>query len=294
MEGFFKKILALIIIVMLALVTVGILVSAYQTVPTGYQGVVLQWGNPVRSVSSGLNLITPIAEDIALVNIQVQKTTAQESAASSDLQEVSTSVTVNYQLDANYARDIYTNLRDQYESRVILPAMQDALKAATAKFQASELITQREAAKNLFLNLLQEKLDQYHIKVVSVSITDFQFSESFKMAIEAKVTAEQNALAAKNKLEQIGYEAQQQVIQATANSTAIITIAQANANATIISANATAQAVEIIQAQLTPEYIQYLYAIGWDGKLPIYWSSGNSTAPFLLLPVDQTTNSTAP
>jgi prohibitin 2 len=293
MEALFRKIVAVIIIVMVALVSVGILVSAYQTVPTGYQGVVLQWGNPVRSVTSGLNLITPIAEDIVLVNLQVQKTTAQESAASSDLQEVSTSVTVNYQLDANYAKEIYTNLRDQYESRVILPAMQDALKAATAKFQASELITQREAAKNLFLNLLQEKLTQYHISVVSVSITDFQFSDSFKMAIEAKVTAEQNALAAKNKLEQIGYEAQQQVIQANANATALITIAQANANATIIAANATAQAVQIIQVQLTPEYIQYLYAIGWDGKLPIYWASGNSTSPYLLLPV-QSTNSTTP
>ncbi len=293
MQTIFTKIIAVIIIVMIALVSVGILASAYQTVPTGYQGVVLQWGNPVRTVSSGLNLITPIAEDIELVNVQVQKATAQESAASSDLQEVSTSVTVNYQLDANYAKDIYTNLRDQYESRVIQPAMQDALKAATAKFQASELITQREAAKNLFLNLLQEKLTQYHISVVSVSITDFQFSDSFKMAIEAKVTAEQNALAAKNKLEQIGYEAQQQVIQANANATALITIAQANANATIISANATAQAVQIIQVQLTPEYIQYLYAIGWDGKLPIYWASGNSTSPYLLLPV-QSTNSTTP
>jgi regulator of protease activity HflC (stomatin/prohibitin superfamily) len=294
MQSFFKKILAVIIIVMIALVSVGVLTSAYQTVPTGYQGVVIQWGNPVRTVSSGLNLITPIAEDIELVNVQVQAATAQESAASSDLQEVTTSVTVNYQLDANYAKEIYTNLRDQYESRVILPAMQDALKASTAKFQASELITQREAAKNSLLNLLQEKLTQYHISVVSVSITDFQFSESFKVAIEAKVTAEQNALAAKNKLEQIGYEAQQQVIQATANATALITIAQANANATIISANATAQAVQIIQVQLTPEYIQYLYAIGWDGKLPIYWSSGNSTAPFLLLPVQQSTNSTSP
>jgi regulator of protease activity HflC (stomatin/prohibitin superfamily) len=172
--------------------------------------------------------------------------------------------------------------------------MQDALKASTAKFQASELITQREAAKNSFLTLLQDKLSQYHITVVSVSITDFQFSESFKVAIEAKVTAEQNALAAKNKLEQIGYEAQQQVIQASANATALITIAQANANATIISANATAQAVQIVQVQLTPEYIQYLYAIGWDGKLPIYWSSGNSTAPFLLLPTQETANSTNP
>src|SRR5512136_1056647 len=141
---FFKKIVAVVIIVMVAIVSVAIVASAYQTVPTGYQGVVLQWGNPVRVVGSGLNSIIPIAEDIELVNVQVQAATAQESAASSDLQEVTTSVTVNYQLDANYAKEIYTNLRDQYEPRVILPAMQDALKASTAKFQASELITQRE------------------------------------------------------------------------------------------------------------------------------------------------------
>ena len=294
MEPFFKKIIAVIIIVMVAIVSVAILTSAYKTVPTGYQGVVLAWGNPVRTVGSGLNTIMPIAEDIELVNTQVQSATAQESAASSDLQEVTTAVTVNYQIDAAYAKEIYTNLRDQYESRVIIPAMQDALKASTANFQASELITQREAAKTTFQNLLDTKLNPYHINVVSVSITDFQFSESFKVAIEAKVTAEQNALAAKNKLEQITYEAQQQVIQASANATALVTIANANANATIITANATAQAIQTIQVQLTPEYIQYLYAIGWDGKLPIYWASGNSTAPFLLLPVQQPTNSTSP
>ena len=294
MESFFKKIIAVIIIVMVAIVSVAILTSAYKTVPTGYQGVVLAWGNPVRTVGSGLNTIMPIAEDIELVNTQVQSATAQESAASSDLQEVTTAVTVNYQIDAAYAKEIYTNLRDQYESRVIIPAMQDALKASTANFQASELITQREAAKTTFQNLLDTKLNPYHINVVSVSITDFQFSESFKVAIEAKVTAEQNALAAKNKLEQITYEAQQQVIQASANATALVTIANANANATIITANATAQAIQTIQVQLTPEYIQYLYAIGWDGKLPIYWASGNSTAPFLLLPVQQPTNSTSP
>jgi regulator of protease activity HflC (stomatin/prohibitin superfamily) len=123
-------------------------------------------------------------------------------------------------------------------------------------------------------------------------VTEFKFSPSFTQAIENKVTAEQNALAAKNKLQQIEYEAQQQVIQAEANATAIVTLANANANATVISAQGTAQAVQIVQKQLTPEYIQYLYAIGWDGQLPLYWvNSENGTAPYLLvqLPTNNTT-----
>lgn len=288
---FLKKLIVIIIIFMIAVVSVITIASAYQTVPTGYAGVVLQWGNPVRVVGSGLNGITPIAETIALVNVQVQSATAQESAASSDLQEVTTSVTVNYQLDSAFAKEIYTNLRDEYEERVIVPAMQDGLKASTAKFQASELITQREQAKTTFQNLLQDKLDQYHIKVVSVAITDFQFSPNFKAAIEAKVTAEQNALAAQNQLKVVEYEAQQQVIQASANATAIATLALGNANATLISATATAQAIQTIQSQLTPEYIQYLYSTGWNGQLPVYYS-GNGTLPLLIVPTQQSTTNT--
>ncbi len=250
----------------------------------------LQWGNPVRTTGSGLQVITPFVESMAFVNIQVQSATAQEGAASSDLQEVSTSVTVNYQLDQAFAKEIYINLRDQYANRVIIPAMQDALKASTAKYQATNLITQREDAKTTFQNLLQEKLNQYHILITSISITDFQFSPSFTTAIEAKVTAEQNALAAQNQLQVVNFTAQQQIIQATANATALVLQAQGQANATIISANATATQIQLINAQLasSPEFIQYLYAKGWDGKLPVYWSSGNGTAPFLLLPTQQT------
>lgn len=286
MQSFFKKILAIVLIVLISVLVVATLSQAYQTVPAGYVGVVLQWGNPVRVTGSGLQTITPFVESMAFVNVQTQSATAQESAASSDLQEVSTSVTVNYQVDPAFALQVYTNLRDQYQARVIIPAMQDALKASTAKYQATNLITQREDAKTTFQNLLQDKLTQYHILIKSISITDFKFSPSFTTAIEAKVTAEQNALAAQNQLQVVNFTAQQQIIQATANATAFILQAQGQANATIISANATALQIQVINAQLanSPQFIAYLYAKGWDGKLPIYWSSGNSTAPFLLLP----------
>src|SRR5450756_1068528 len=163
MDKMFKQILAIVMVALIAVISVATLVNAYQTVPSGYEGVVLQWGNPVRTTGSGLQTITPFVEHIVNVNIQVQSATAQESAASSDLQQVQTTVTVNYQLDAAYAKEIYINLRDEYQSRVIIPAMQDALKASTAKYQATELITEREIAKNTFQELLQEKLTQYHI-----------------------------------------------------------------------------------------------------------------------------------
>jgi regulator of protease activity HflC (stomatin/prohibitin superfamily) len=104
--------------------------------------------------------------------------------------------------------------------------------------------------------------------VVSVSLTDFQFSRSFNDAIELKVTAEQEALQAKNKLEQIKYEAQQKIIQAEAEKNATIARAEGEAQAVILEAAATAQAIEIITGQMTPEYAQYLWLLQWDGRLP--------------------------
>ena len=285
-----KKFIAIIMIVLIVAIAGGISWNAARSVPAGYVSVLLNWGQPIGTLDAGFHWISPIGQDIALVNIQIQKVMADESAASSDLQEVSTSVTVNYQIDQAFAKEVYTNLRDQYESRVIIPAMQDGLKAVTPRFQAGELVTRREEAKNDFQSLLQEKLQQYHIVIVSVSITNFKFSDQFQAAIDLKVTTEQNALAAQNQLAVVQFQAQQQVINASAAANATITKALGDANATVIRANATAESILIIQAQLTPEYLQYLTILGWDGKLPIYWSA-NGSMPFILIP---TTNATLP
>ncbi len=104
--------------------------------------------------------------------------------------------------------------------------------------------------------------------MISVSLTDFQFSASFSAAIEAKVTAEQQALVSKNELEQIRYEAQQQIIQAEAAKNATIRRAEGEALARIIEANSTAKAIEIITLQMTDEYASYLWLQQWDGRLP--------------------------
>lgn len=284
--------LLVVVLIVVTLVTVGSITAMARTVPAGYKGVLLNWGEAVNVENEGFHWVSPIGQDIALVNIQIQKAEATESTASADMQEVTTTFTVNYQIDANRVLSIYKDLRNDYETRVIIPNIQESLKAATAKYVATELITEREAVKDSFLNTLKSRLSTYGINVLSVSVTNFQFSPSFTQAIEAKVTAEQDALAAKNKLEQITYEAQQQVIQADANATAILKLANANANATIILAKGSAEAMSVINATLTPEYITYLYAIGWDGKLPLYWS-GNGSSPFVMIPV-QSSNQTTP
>ena len=260
----------LIAVIIIVLILGGALyVQGFARVPAGYRGVLLTWGKPEEKIlGEGLNFVIPFMQNIELMNVQVQKAESSEDTATRDLQQVTTTVAVNFRLNPVMVNTIYRELRQDYVSRVIKPNIEESLKAATALFTAEELISKRPVVKSTFDDILAERLLVFNIEVVSVSLTDFQFSASFKAAIEAKVTAEQQALEAKNKLEQIRYEAQQQIIQAEAEKNATIARAEGAAQAAIIEADATAAAIEVITSQMTPEYAQYLWLTQWDGKLP--------------------------
>jgi len=255
--------------------------GAYVTVSAGHRGIVLTWGKPTGIFDEGLHFKIPIMQSVEMMSVQIQKAESSEATASKDLQEVTTTVAVNYKLDPSKVMEIYRTLRREYADRVIKPNIEESLKATTAEFTAEELITKRADLKRKFDDTLQERLEVFGIDVIAVSITDFQFSTSFNDAIEAKVTAEQRALEAKNKLEQIRYEAQQLIIQAEAQKNATIARAsgeaealliatRAEAQAILIEANATAEAIQFITSQMNPAYAQYKWLEEWDGKLPLF------------------------
>jgi regulator of protease activity HflC (stomatin/prohibitin superfamily) len=272
-----KRWLVAIPIAILLIATVLVLTRGVVIVPAGTRGVVLTWGSVTGVLDEGLHFITPIAQTVEFMDVTIRKVETEESTASRDLQEVTTTIAVNYRIIPEFAGEVYTNLRQEYEVRVIKPNIEESIKAATAQFEAEELITKRESVKLSFKEILSERLEEYHVTILSVSIVDFQFSPEFQAAIEAKVTAAQRALEAQNKLEQIKYEAQQQVIQA-----------EAEANATILRAIAQAQAIALIEETLTAEYLQYLSIEKWDGVLPYFF--GGETIPFIQIPTNSTSN----
>ena len=275
--SFNKKLSVVILICIIAVATAEFSIRMIVTIPAGYKGVVLTFGQAVYVLDEGLHFINPISDQVVLMNIMINKVETAESAASQDLQEVTASLAVNYKLEPAYVLDIYKNMRNEYEDTVIKPNIEESIKAVTATFKAEELITKRAEVKAKVDELLSTRLQQYHIDVISVSITNFEFSAEFNKAIEAKVTAEQRALEAKNKLEQIRYEAQQQVIQA-----------EAYYNATITRARADSEAMLLLKISLSPEYLQYQALLKWDGKLPYLFGGG--VLPFINIP----TNSTKP
>lgn len=243
-------------------VLVIILISSFYTIPAGKRGVLLTFGKPsMEAIGEGLHIKVPLIQQIVKVDIKTQKYEADASAASRDLQVVTSKIATNYHLVGDSVPKLYQEIGLDYAAKVIMPMEQEVVKATTAKFTAEELITKREDVRVEIKQLLTERLAVRGIIVEEVSIVNFDFSPAFNTAIEAKVTNEQKALAAKNKLLQVEYEAQQRVTQAKGEADAIAIQAQA------------------INAQGGKDYVQLQAIAKWSGNLPVFVGSQNM--PFI-------------
>ena len=122
--------------------------------------------------------------------------------------------------------------------------------------------------------------------VEALSITEFQFTEQFRRAVEAKVEAEQRALQANNDLRRIEIEAQQAEARAVGEQQANIARAEGVRQAAVLQAQGEAEAIQIVEAQLreNPRYLEWLKTQRWDGVLPLVTGGGEGATPFIEIP----------
>jgi regulator of protease activity HflC (stomatin/prohibitin superfamily) len=268
-----------IIIGIIVLVIIGVVVSASaQIVESGNRGVLLHWNavdvaNP--PLEEGLHFVIPFQDTIVNMEVRTLKFVAATSAASRDLQTVSTEITVNYRASPNSVNILYKEVGLNYENRVIQPAVEEVVKQVTANYNAEELITKRPQVKSDIEVEITQRLNTFNIDTEVISITDFQFSTLFASSIESKVEAEQKALKAENDLKRIEVEARQ--LEAQAVGTAAANIAEAEGEA---------KAIAIINQALAenPNYLEWLKTQAWDGKLPLVVGEGGT--PFIQIPVE--------
>jgi len=262
--AFPKKLITFVIVGVIGLVAFATL-SPFGIVSAGERGILLRFGAVTGKVlGEGLYFRIPLVETIKTMDVKILKEEAEVTAASKDLQTVTSKVALNYHIDPTKVANVYQSIGIDYKSRMIDPYMQEAVKAITAQFTAEELITKREAVREDVKTSLRTKFTDYGIMVDEFNIVNFEFSKSFNEAIEAKVTAEQNALAARNKLEQIKFESEQAIAAS--------------------KGKAEAQRIEGDALRANPMVIELRAIEKWDGKLPQYMTG---TVPFVNLPKAQ-------
>src|ERR1043165_7421179 len=253
------------------IVIVIVMSESVVIVEAGHRGVVLYVGAVEnRVLGEGLHFIIPFAEQVIQLEVRTLKFQADASAASNDLQEVATVIALNYHIDPSKANTIYQQLGADYTSRIIAPTIQESVKASVAKFNAEQLVTNRETAKATISQAISNTLSARNIVVETVFITDFKFSEAFAGQIEQKVVAFQKYLTEQNNLRAVQVVANQTVVQA-----------QAQARSNVARATGESQEIKIIQEQLrrSPGYLQWKAINEWNGQMP-YTVSGDGSLPF--------------
>lgn len=278
-----------------AVIIVWLLMASVRTIDPGQRGVLVTWGAVDMSqvYGEGLHFVNPFGgQTLVPVNVQTLLASEKASAASKDLQDVTTIIGINFKLDANQVNKLYRDIGLGYVSKLIQPFAQEAIKQVTAQYNAGQLITQREVIKQKIQDVLSTKLLQFGIEIQQVSITDFNFSPEFNKAVELTATAQQKSLQATNDLRRIQIEAMQKVAVAQGQRNSTIAIAEGTGQAKVLEAQGQAKAIQLVNDALasSPLYLQYQKIQTWNGQLPKV--TGSEGGNIIMLPADILANTT--
>lgn len=263
------------IVVVIIIVVLGLLLAnSFARVPVGSTGILLTLGKVQDGVtlSEGLHMHIPFIQEIVSLDNRVQKLELNTEAFSKDIQTVSAKLAVNYRLRPESSFSVYKSYGTAFEQNIIVPATHEALKSVSAQYTAEELISKRAESSDKMRDELDAKLTGMGITVTDFNIIDFDFSDDFINAVEAKQVAEQvrKKAATENEtaIAQAEREKQVAIKQAEAAAEKVRIEAEAKANAVKLAAEAEAFRLESINKNLTDQTIQNTLAERWDGKLP--------------------------
>lgn len=265
-----------------AVIAVGLLLSSFTVVPAGNTGVVLTLGKVSESsMSEGFHLKLPFIQTVEPMSNKIQVYETPASAVSKDLQTVSSTIAVNYRLISDKSPDMYKNVGTDYQTVLITPVLQECMKSATAKYTAEQLITERAAVGDEVKTALDTKLNGYGIYIEKFNIVNFDFSEEFNSAIEAKQVAEQNLLKTQT-------EQEQAIVIAEANAKQKVIAADAEAEAILKQAQAQADANKLLEESLSEKVIAYEQIQKWNGVMPKV--TGSDGGLLINVPLDDTSS----
>jgi prohibitin 2 len=266
----------------------------FSIVPTGYRGVVTQFGAIKGIEGEGLVLLPPW-QRLDNFNIRAEQADIDKAdGATADTQPVTVSMTVRYNIAPDKVAEVFEKYsRNGDLTSYMQTATSDALKSVTARYTAPDLIAKRAQVANDIKTSLQAKVMQFGAVVIGIDMRNFEFGKAYMDAINDKVTQEQKRLAADNKLKTVEAEQKQKVAIAEAEAAALRAKADGEAYANLKVATAQADALKIQNAALAQNKdvlelrrieVEMAKAGRWDGKLPQAIYAG---APVPFLKVDK-------
>ena len=288
------------VILSIALVIAFIIVPfSFHTVDTGEVAVVKHLGE-IRDVkTAGTHYEFWVTNKYVHYDTKVQNVEAVTAAYSSDAQTMDIQMTIQYQIMSDKVIDIAT----QYGSLGVLQSRIESIaiektKSVLSSYKAMDIIANRATISPAVEVAIKDAVgEEYFVNIVTVVLTNIDFSDAFELAVEEKMIAEQSKLKAEyenqTKVAQAQAEAEAKLKAAQAEidisqakadaklkeAQAQIEIAKAEAEAVKIAAEAEAAAYKIVSESLTEEILNKILADSWNGELPDVVGSGDYILP---------------
>ncbi|MBQ7336567.1 MAG: prohibitin family protein, partial [Clostridia bacterium] len=106
---------------------IALVVSCIRTVPTGHTGIVTVFGRVENTTyEAGVHFCAPWVEVVTMDN-RNQKASEALYCFSSDIQEVSVTYTLNYQISKVNAQTIYKEIGTEYYDKIVQPRIYEAV-----------------------------------------------------------------------------------------------------------------------------------------------------------------------
>ena len=267
----------------LALVVIMMLVAwlGIYRIDAGHVGIVKRFGNVIDVVDPGLHYKLPYADTVEEMEVRERAFSIDLDAASQDPLELPIKVTVNWLVKRAQVKDLYVQFGslDQFEKRIILPRLNDAVKGVTSRYVVNDLLRKRVEYRDLSMKVFEERMPE-DVQITGFSIVNIGFPPEYTKAIRDKQVAREQAETEKFVLDRQRLTSTQVTQSAEAQRDADKARADGRAYEIKVQGEAQADAIRIMGAALAqnPLVVEYKKVERWGGTFPTTFMGGDSGA----------------